>query len=83
MLNLTIKQKIIVGFTTIGLLLLTASSFFYHSLNKISDANNNVETLAVPVQKQSNALQIQLLKMMKQAAVAYTQSGESELQEST
>jgi methyl-accepting chemotaxis protein len=82
MLNLTIKQKIIVGFTTIGLLLLTASSFFYHSLNKISDANNNVETLAVPVQKQSNALQIQLLKMMKQAAVAYTQSGESELQES-
>jgi len=82
MLNLTIKQKIIVGFTTIGLLLLTASSFFYHSLNKISNANNNVETVAVPVQKQSNALQIQLLKMMKQAAVAYTQSGESELQES-
>ena len=66
MLNLTIKQKIIFGFSAIGLLLLTASSFFYHSLNKISDANNNVETLAVPVQKQSVALQIQLLKMMKQ-----------------
>jgi methyl-accepting chemotaxis protein len=82
MLNLTIKQKIIFGFTTIGLLLLTASSFFYHSLNKISDANNNVETLAVPVQKQSNALQIQLLKMMKQAAVAYTQSDVIELQTS-
>ncbi len=82
MLNFTIKQKIIFGFTAIGLLLLTASSFFYHSLNKISDANNNVETLAVPVQKQSVALQIQLLKMMKQAAVAYTQTDVNELEES-
>jgi methyl-accepting chemotaxis protein len=81
-LNLTIKQKIIFGFTTIGLLLLTASSFFYYSLNKISDANNNVETLAVPVQNQSGALQVQLLKMMKQAAVAYTQSDTDELKES-
>ena len=82
MLNLTIKQKIIFGFTAIGLLLLTASSFFYHSLNKISDANNNVETLAVPVQKQSVALQVQLLKMMKQAAVAYTQTDINELKKS-
>jgi len=82
MLNFTIKQKIIFGFIAIGLLLLTASSFFYHSLNKISAANNNVETLAVPVQKQSVALQIQLLKMMKQAAVAYTQTDINELKES-
>ena len=82
MLNLTIKQKIIFGFSAIGLLLLTASSFFYHSLNKISDANNNVETLAVPVQKQSVVLQIQLLKMMQQAAVAYTQTDVNKLKES-
>jgi len=82
MLNLKIKQKIIFGFTAIGVLLLTASSFFYYSLNKISDANNNIETLAIPVQKQSNSLQIQLLKMMKQAAVAYTQSDTPALQES-
>jgi len=82
MLNFTIKQKIIFGFTAIGLLLLTASSFFYYSLNKISDANNNIETLAVPVQKQSTSLQIQLLKMMKQAAVAYTLSDINALQES-
>ncbi|NQZ90215.1 MAG: methyl-accepting chemotaxis protein [Colwellia sp.] len=82
MLNLTIKQKIIFGFTAIGLLLLTASSFFYYSLNKISDANNNIETLAVPVQKQSSSLQIQLLKMMKQAAVAYTLSDVNALQAS-
>lgn len=80
MLNITIKQKIIFGFTSIGLLLLTASSLFYHSLNKISDANSNVETLAVPVQKQSNALQIQLLKMMERAAVAYTQAEVDDLQ---
>lgn len=82
MLNLTIKQKIIFGFSAIGLLLLTASSFFYHSLNKISDANNNVETLAIPVQKQSVVLQIQLLKMMQQAAVVYTQTDVNKLKES-
>jgi methyl-accepting chemotaxis protein len=82
MLNVTIKQKIIFGFSAIGLLLLMASSFFYHALNQIADANNNVETLAVPVQKQSGALQIQLLKMMKLAAVAYTQTDKSELQKS-
>jgi len=81
MLNLKIKQKIVFGFTAIGLLLITASSFFYYSLNKISDANNNIETLAVPVQKQSSSLQIQLLKMMKQAAVAYTHSDINALQE--
>lgn len=80
MLNFTIKQKIIFGFSAIGLLLITASSFFYHSLNKISDANNNVESLAVPVQKQSVALQIQLLIMMKQAAAAYTKTDINELE---
>jgi methyl-accepting chemotaxis protein len=71
--ELTIKQKIALGFASIGLLLLAGSSFFYHSLSKIQTANINIETLAVPVQNQSNALQITLLKMAKTDSLAYSQ----------
>ena len=71
--ELTIKQKIALGFASIGLLLLAGSSFFYHSLSKIQTANVNIETLAVPVQNQSNALQITLLKMAKTGSLAYSQ----------
>ncbi len=81
-MQLTIKQKIILGFSAIGLLLIAASSFFYHSLGQIYRANNNVEIIAVPVQKQSNALQIQLLKMVKQGALAYTQNNTLNLKSS-
>ncbi|MBB1437107.1 HAMP domain-containing protein [Shewanella sp. SG41-4] len=73
MFELTIKQKIALGFASIGLLLLAGSSFFYHSLSKIQTANVNIETLAVPVQNQSNALQITLLKMAKTGSLAYSQ----------
>ncbi|PKH29472.1 methyl-accepting chemotaxis protein [Shewanella sp. ALD9] len=73
MFELTIKQKIALGFASIGLLLLAGSSFFYHSLSKIQTANINIETLAVPVQNQSNALQITLLKMAKTGSLAYSQ----------
>ncbi|AZG75128.1 methyl-accepting chemotaxis protein [Shewanella livingstonensis] len=75
MFELTIKQKIALGFASIGLLLLTGSSFFYSSLNQIQTANDNIETLAVPVQNQSNALQITLLKMAKTDSLAYSQTG--------
>jgi len=81
-LQLTIKQKIILGFSTIGILLIAGSSFFYYSLNEISIANRNVETVAVPVQKQSNALQIKLLNMMKLSALGFTQNDNSSLSNS-
>ena len=61
------------GFSTIGILLVAGSIFFYHSLTQISTANSNVELLAVPVQKQSNALQIKLLNMIKVGALGLTQ----------
>jgi methyl-accepting chemotaxis protein len=78
-LPLTIKQKIIMGFSTIGILLIAGSSFFYSSLTQIKTANSNVELLAVPVQNQSNALQIKLLNMVKVGALAFTQQTESSL----
>jgi methyl-accepting chemotaxis protein len=78
-LSLTIKQKIIMGFSTIGILLIASSIFFYNSLTQISKANSNVELLAVPVQKQSSALQITLLNMIKVGALGFTQQEYSKL----
>ncbi|WP_231295760.1 methyl-accepting chemotaxis protein [Colwellia sp. PAMC 21821] len=62
------------GFSTIGILLVAGSIFFYNSLTQISQANSNVELLAVPVQKQSSALQIKLLNMIKVGALGFTQT---------
>ena len=67
------------GFSTIGVLLVAGSIFFYNSLTQISQANSNVELLAVPVQKQSNALQIKLLNMIKVGALGFTQQNTSDL----
>ncbi|MBB1268187.1 methyl-accepting chemotaxis protein [Shewanella sp. SR44-3] len=82
MLNITIKQKIALGFASIGILLLAGTSFFYSSLNKIQTANFNIETLAVPVKQQSNQLQLSLLKMAQLNSQAYAQSKRSELEAS-
>jgi hypothetical protein len=78
-LPLTIKQKIIMGFSTIGVLLVAGSIFSYNSLTQISRANSNVEVLAIPVQKQSNALQITLLNMIKVGALGFTQQNTTNL----
>ncbi len=67
------------GFSTIGVLLVAGSIFSYNSLTQISTANSNVELLAVPVQKQSNALQIKLLNMIKVGALGFTQQSMSKL----
>ncbi|MGZ9897856.1 methyl-accepting chemotaxis protein [Shewanella gaetbuli] len=79
MFELTIKQKIALGFATIGILLLAGSSFFYRSLSQINTANTNIETLAVPVQTQSNTLQLILLKMVKTGSSAYSQTGNTNI----
>lgn len=75
----SIRQKIVLGFSAIGLLLLSASSFFYQSLSDISRANLDIETIAVPVLKQSNALQLKLLQLVKLVAVANTQEDSVEI----
>ena len=70
------------GFSTIGILLVAGSIFSYNSLTQISTANSNVELFAVPVQKQSNALQIKLLNMIKVGALGFTQQDTAALVES-
>jgi len=79
LLELTIKQKIALGFATIGVLLLAGSSFFYRSLNQIQTANTNIEILAQPVQSQSNSLQLSLLKMVKTGSLAFSQTGNTDI----
>ena len=74
MQSVAIKYKVIFAFTAIGVLMLLSSGFFYWSLGKISVANSDIETLAVPVQQQSNALQLSLLSITKFNAVAFSQS---------
>ncbi len=81
-LPLTIKLKIIMGFSTIGILLVAGSIFSYNSLTQIETANSNVELLAVPVQKQSSSLQIKLLNMIKVGALGFTQQDKNNLMKS-
>ncbi|MGI2186784.1 HAMP domain-containing methyl-accepting chemotaxis protein [Shewanella oncorhynchi] len=82
MLTLTIKQKIIFSFSAIGVLLIAGSSFFYYSLSQVQTAYQNIETLAVPVQKQSNSLQLVLLKMSRLATLAHSQQDTAALTKS-
>lgn len=74
MRSVAIKYKVIYAFSAIGILMLLSSGFFYWSLGKISTANSDIETLAVPVQRQSNALQLSLLSITKFNAVAFSQN---------
>jgi len=81
-IKLTIRQKITLGFSTLTVLLIAASSFFYYSLGQIAQANNKVKTIATPIQDQSRTLQIQLLKMVKLGALAYTQTTKTAINQS-
>ena len=78
---IAIKTKLIFAFATIGFLMLASSGFFYWSLGKINHATSDIETLAVPVQQQSNALRLSLLSITKFNAVAYSQTTENSLQQ--
>ncbi|KTF13811.1 methyl-accepting chemotaxis protein [Pseudoalteromonas sp. H105] len=79
MQSIAIKYKVIFAFTAIGILMLLSSGFFYWSLGKISVANSDIENLAVPVQQQSNALQLSLLSITKFHAVAFSQNNIAKL----
>lgn len=77
---IAVRTKLIFAFATIGVLMLISSVFFYWSLGQISSATSDIETLAVPVQQQSNALRLSLLSITKFNAVAYSESDITALQ---
>ncbi|MBW0280810.1 methyl-accepting chemotaxis protein [Shewanella xiamenensis] len=82
MLTLSIKQKMLLSFSAIGILLLAGNSFFYYSLYQVQISYSNIETLAIPVQKQSNNLQLVLVKMSRLATLAHSQNDTAELMQS-
>ena len=60
-----VAHKVSIGFGVILLLLIFTSVSSIGILSTIEDATETVNTLAIPTQQQSNALQINLLKQGK------------------
>ena len=79
MVTLKVAHKIIIGFGFIALLLLLSSGSALLSFAAITQSSDQVNQLAVPVQQQSNAAQIQLLKLAKLSALGYTAESATEI----
>ncbi|WP_105167720.1 methyl-accepting chemotaxis protein [Pseudoalteromonas sp. T1lg23B] len=77
--QLTIKQKIILGFTSLGILLLISSSLAYTALKQINHANTEVKSVALPILKTANTLQLQQSALSKLISKAYSESDETQL----
>ncbi|CAM5204453.1 MCP four helix bundle domain-containing protein [Alishewanella longhuensis] len=71
-MKLTVAHKVIIGFGFITLLLLIASVSALSSFRSITNANTQVNELAVPAQQQSNLAQIQLLQLARLTASGFT-----------
>ena len=78
-LKLKVAHKVIIGFGFITLLLLLSSGSALLSFATITNSSERVNQLAVPVQQQSNAAQIQLLKLAKLSALGYTAETDSDI----
>ena len=79
MLQLSFNQKVGVGFATIILLLLTSSLSTLWNLNDINGSSTRVNETAVPVVKESNNVQIQLLKLAKLSSLAFNAIDQKEI----
>lgn len=69
--KLNFSQKIWLGFVVIIVLLTLSSGVALYNLMDISDSTTEVNETAVPIVKQSNQLQISLLKLGKLSASGY------------
>ncbi len=80
MFTLKVAHKVIIGFGFIALLLLLSSGSALLSFAAVTQSSDKVNNLAVPVQQQSNAAQIQLLKLAKLSALGYTAEQDNDIQ---
>lgn len=78
--TLSIKQKIILGFSALGGLLLVACVLGFLALSQIQHANNEVKAVAVPIQRVADSLQLQQLEISKLLAQAFSQSDASAIE---
>jgi len=79
MFQLTFNQKVGFGFAIIISLLLVSGLSSLWNLNDINDSSTRVNETAVPVVKQSNDVQIQLLKLAKLSSLAFNASDQSQI----
>ncbi|CAM4253785.1 methyl-accepting chemotaxis protein [Pseudoalteromonas byunsanensis] len=77
--QLTIKQKIILGFTSLGILLLISSGLAYTALKQINHANTEVKSVALPILKTANTLQLQQSTLSKLISKAYSENDRDRL----
>lgn len=81
--KLDFSQKIWLGFGIIILLLSLSSMVALYNLYDISDSTTEVNESAVPVLKQSNQIQINLLKLGKLSSSGYNAVNESQISEAS
>ncbi|MBQ4861739.1 methyl-accepting chemotaxis protein [Pseudoalteromonas sp. MMG013] len=72
--QLSIKQKIISGFSGLGLLLVVASALAYVALRQISAANIEVKSVAVPILHIADELRLQQVMLSKLITQAFSQN---------
>ncbi|QUI62917.1 HAMP domain-containing protein [Pseudoalteromonas sp. A22] len=77
--KLTIKQKITLGFSALGVLLLLACVLAYLALAQIKSANQNMGQVTLPIQRSADALQLEQLKLSKLISQAYTLESEQDI----
>ncbi len=68
-MNLKVAHKIIIGFSIILFLAFSASVLYLRILSNVEAATSQIEQSAIPIQKTSSDIQIQLLKQAKQAGM--------------
>lgn len=71
MFQLSFNQKVAFGFGFIIILMLTSGLSSLWNLNDINASTSRVNQTAVPVVKESNQVQIQLLKLAKLSSLAF------------
>jgi len=79
MFQLSFNQKVGLGFAIIILLLLASGLSSLWNLNDISGSTSRVNDTAVPVVKESNNVQIQLLKLAKLSSLAFNASSQEQI----
>lgn len=77
--KLTIRQKITLGFSALGVLLLLACVLAYLALAQIKSANQNMGQVTLPIQRSADALQLEQLKLSKLISQAYTLESEQDI----
>ncbi|PIP79333.1 MAG: hypothetical protein COW84_09775 [Gammaproteobacteria bacterium CG22_combo_CG10-13_8_21_14_all_40_8] len=79
MVKLNFNQKVWIGFAVIVILLSLSSVLSLVNLNTINDSTARVNESAVPVLKQSNSVQIALLKQAKLSSSGYNAISSEEI----